>query len=207
MENYLETILIGITGILGFTMALEMGKILRFSHLIGLLIVSFCGFFFTFYSPAIISACLVAGDIYMFSKLFVAKNAYNILQVRSNNEYLNAFIEYYKREIYHYSPFYKRNIESTSFLILNNIDVIGVFIVTVQNKKTLYINLDFVIPQYRDFSVGKYIYIENVQYFYNLGYEKILTVCLNETHKTYLLQMGFTEQEINGEKMFVKSLV
>ncbi|HBX50308.1 MAG: hypothetical protein A2275_09205 [Bacteroidetes bacterium RIFOXYA12_FULL_35_11] len=207
MENHIETFFIGLTGILGFSIVLEMGKLLRFLHLLALFIISFIGFIFEIYPPAIISTCLLAGDIYMFSKLFVAKNAYNILQVRSNNEYLNTFIEYYKREIYHYSPFYKRNIESSCFLILNNIDVIGVFIVSVQNKKTLYINLDFVIPQYRDFSVGKYIYIENVQYFYNLGYEKILTVCLNETHKNYLIQMGFSEQEINGEKMFVKNLV
>jgi hypothetical protein len=126
--------------------------------------------------------------------------------VRGSNEYLGAFIEYYKRDIYHFSPFYKRNSDSTCFLILNKIEVVGVFIVTVQDKKTLYIDLDFVIAGYRDYSVGKFLFIEKIKYFKDLGYESIHTVCLNEVHKEYLLQMGFTERDINGERIYVKDV-
>jgi hypothetical protein len=206
MPDIFELIGYLIATVLAMTIVLDLNKILRWGHIA---LASACiiySFILGYNATGIISCGLVAGDLFLITRIMAQGYNFNILQVRGNNEYLNAFIEYYKHDIYHYSPFYKRNMESTCFLILNNIETIGVFIVTVQDKKTLYVNLDFVIPSYRNNQVGRYIFIENEKYFLDLGYEKIATVCLNETHKAYLLKMGFTEENNQGEKTFVKTL-
>ncbi|MBI5217875.1 MAG: hypothetical protein HY958_02980 [Bacteroidia bacterium] len=206
MPNIVELIGFIATAILGVTIVLEMNRLLRMVHLTGAVIFAIYGFVFGSVGMGIVDCGLFAGSLFLLLHSQSFKDTFNILQVKGNNEYLGAFIEYYKRDIYHYSPFYKRSPDSICFLILNNIDIIGVFIVTIHDKKTLFINLDFVVPKYRNFKVGNYLFIENVKYFYDLGYESIVTVCLNEVHKAYLLKMSFEEKIINGEKLFVKDL-
>lgn len=206
MPGFFEISLYIFVALLGATMTLPINKLLRQIHIVTILIIGLVSFVNGFIASGIFCAGLFGGSILMLTKSLVSDNLFSILQVRGSNEYLGAFIEYYKRDIYHFSPYYKRNPDSTCFLILNKIEVVGVFIVTVQDKKTLYIALDFVISRYRDLSVGKFLFIENIKYFKDLGYESIHTVCLNETHKSYLLKMGFDERNINGEQLYVKDI-
>lgn len=207
MPGLFEIVLYIFVAVSGTTMMFSMSKMFRQIHIVAILVLSLISFINGYIGAGIVCIGLLGGSVLMLTKILASDNLFSILQVRGSNEYLGAFIEYYKKEIYHFSPYYKRNPESTCFLILNKIEVAGVFIVTVQDKKTLYIDLDFVISRYRDLTVGKYLFIENIKYFKDLGYESIRTVCLNETHKTYLLKMGFIESDINGERLYVKDIV
>lgn len=206
MPTTIEFILYIFVAILAATVSIETNKIIRQLHLLLNLIATATSFYFGYIGAGIFCFGIIAANIYILSKMMNKNELYSILQVRGSNEYLGAFIEYYKREIYYFSPFYKRNPDSTCFLILNNIEVVGILIVTVQDKKTLYIDLDFVIAEYRNNSVGKFLFFDNIGYFKDLGYDKIITVCLNEIHKKYLIKMGFTECEIKGERLFMKAL-
>lgn len=206
MSNYIEILGFISSAVLTATLVLKMPLAIRWVHIILSVFVAIFGFTFGYWGIGLIGSGICFASIFQLTQLLSFKDSFNILQVRGNNEYLGAFIEYYKRDIYHYSPFYKRNLESSSFLILNNLEVVGVFIVNVQDKKTLYINLDFVVPKFRNNKVGKYLFIDNVSYFSELGYERIITVCLNEVHRAYLEKMGFVEKNINDEKLYVKEL-
>lgn len=202
-----EFILYVFAALLAAGISVELNKIIRQIHLLLCISVTAVSFYSGYIAAGIFCFGILAGDIYILSGIMNKNDLYSILQVRGSNEYLGAFIEYYKREIYHFSPFYKRNPDSTCFLILNNIEVIGIFIVTVHDRKTLYIDLDFVIPSYRNNTVGKFLFYDNIGFFKDLGYDKIQTVCLNKYHEKYLLKMGFQEREIKGERLFVKDLV
>lgn len=206
MTGSIEIIIYILIAAFGSTIMFVKTKLLRQIHTVAVFVIAVVGFILGFYGAGIAAIGLLVGDVFLLSNLLSTDHLFSILQVRGSNEYLGAFIEYHKKEIYHFSPFYKRNPESTCFLILNKIDVVGVFIVTVQDKKTLYIDLDFVIDGFRDYSVGNFLFIEKNKYFKDLGYERIHTVCLNEVHKVYLITMGFEERDINGERLFVKNI-
>ena len=83
----------------------------------------------------------------------------------------------------------------------------GVFLASEYDKSTLQIELDFVIPEYRDFKIGRYVFENRKDYFLDMGYSKFVSATANDEQIKYLLKMGFVKQEENGKSYYEKSLV
>ena len=64
--------------------------------------------------------------------------------------------------------------------------------------------LDFVLPEYRDFKNGKYIYLRLRNRFINEGFTKVIAEGRSEKYSSYLSKLGF---EKNSEGLFEKALV
>lgn len=154
-----------------------------------------------------VNAAIALAHTYKFYYSLQKNYIFKVLRVQENNEFLTEFLNYYKKEIFHYSPYYIKTADSMFFLLLDHVQVIGVFVVKDKGDGILLIQLDFVVPGYRNFSVGKFLFEDNIKYFTGMGYKNLQTVCLNETHADYLNNMGFKECYIEGEKMFVKELI
>ena len=82
----------------------------------------------------------------------------------------------------------------------------GVIIGSGYDDETFKVDMDFVIPQYRDFKIGTYIFEENKAYFIKKGYSRILSFSTKEKHISYLMKMGFELSSIDGHKCFLKIL-
>ena len=87
-----------------------------------------------------------------------------------------------------------------SFYILRDIMPVGIFAANPYDKDTLKVELDYVIPSYRDFKAGKYIYDKNKSIFLTKGYKKLITFSDNERHDKYLIKMGFNKVDETEEK-------
>jgi len=147
-------------------------------------------------------------NIYYLVKIYRSKEYFKILPIESNSQYFNYFLDYYKKGIENYASTSKLNIDDShaSFYILRNMVPAGVFIASQYDENTLKVDLDFVIPEYRDFKIGKYIYEDRKDYFLKDGYSKFICFSLNDEHNKYLKKMGFEEAIVNGENCFVKSI-
>ncbi|MFO7969695.1 MAG: hypothetical protein R6U15_06285 [Candidatus Izemoplasmatales bacterium] len=187
MLGYLAAVLVLISLIMSST------KKLRWINLFG------SGTFFVYaiiikaYPIAILNIFTVIANIYYLSKIYNSKSYFNILKIQKNNEYIEYFIEHNKEDmekIYDNIDINYRDSEY-SFYILRNIMPVGVFIANKYDNKTLKVELDYVIPSYRDFKAGKYIYERNKDIFLDKGYTKLITFADNEKHKKYLIKMGF----------------
>jgi biotin synthase-related radical SAM superfamily protein len=82
----------------------------------------------------------------------------------------------------------------------------GLFVADPIDGKTLEIKLDYVVPAYRDFKVGSYVFENQRAFFKDSGYDKFVTFSTVEEHINYLKKMGFSESEHNGQKCFVKEI-
>jgi len=82
--------------------------------------------------------------------------------------------------------------------------VAGVFLAHRKENHCLSVGLDFVLPEYRDFKNGKYIYLRLRNRFINDGFTKVIAEGRSEKYSTYLSKLGF---EKNPEGLFEKSLV
>jgi hypothetical protein len=67
---------------------------------------------------------------------------------------------------------------------------VGVLIVKSEGD-TATIFLDFVIPGYRDFRAGKFLYDQSADFFRQKGITRLITDAGNPRHETYLKRMGF----------------
>lgn len=86
-------------------------------------------------------------------------------------------------------------------------NIAGLYITSKYEDKSLKLELDYVIPGYRDYRTGKFLYQQYVTLFTDQDYKKIISPCFNRKHEKYLKKMGFELKMIDDKRQFVKSFV
>ena len=181
---------------------------LRWINMIGASLFTAYGIIISAIPIALLNFFIVAIDVYFLYKIYTRKEYFKILNIKSHNNYLLEFLLFHKNEIgkffadYKYSP----DKNAISFFILRNMSVAGVFLAEKIGEKSLLIDLDYVIPEYRDFKLAKYIYIENEKYFIELGYDKLYSNPQNDYHNKYLKKMGFLPAKLDNKDIYCKEL-
>lgn len=181
---------------------------LRWINLFGAALFSTYGFIIGALPVGFLNLFIVSVDIYYLIKIYSRKEYFRTIDVRSNNKYLLAFLKYYRSEINKFFPGfeYKPELNTVSFFVLRNMAVAGIILAHEIEEKTLFVGLDFAVPQYRDFKLGNYIYVRSDNYFSQLGYEKICTKSRSKKFTKYIKRMGFKEENIKSEVLFAKKL-
>ena len=182
---------------------------LRWINLAGASLFSTYGFIIGATPVGLLNLFIVSVDIYFLIKIYTKKEYFTTIDARSDNKYLLAFLDFYKSEIHKFFPtfIYKPELNTYSFFILRNMAVAGIILAREIDKNTLFISLDFAIPQYRDFKIGRYIYSCKENYFSEAGYQLLCIKPKSKKFKKYLQKMGFSNKILNGENMYVKQLI
>lgn len=206
--NFLE--ILGYIASLIVLISLLMSSIikLRWINLLGSAVFSAYGFLIGAFPVGFMNLCICIINIYYLYKIYGTKEYFKILPLKDNSQYLDYFLDFYKNDINKYSNSNTFNSidESISFFILRNLVPAGIFIASKHDDKTLKIELDFVIPEYRDFKIGAFIYEANKSYFLDKGYSRFICYSSSDTHIKYLKKMGFKEVSENDTNAFVKSI-
>ncbi|MCY6372224.1 hypothetical protein [Clostridium ganghwense] len=181
---------------------------LRWINLLGSGIFSLYGFLIGALPVGFMNLGIVLINIYHLIKIYRSKEYFKILSIEGNSQYFDYFLDFYKNEIEKYSDKAKFNISNfdVSFFILRNMVPAGLFIGSRYNEDTLNVELDFVIPEYRDFKIGTYVFEHNKHYFIDKGYSKFISFSSKDEHIEYLKKMGFKESVENDRKCFIKSI-
>lgn len=182
---------------------------LRIINLIGSAVFSVYGFIIEAYPVGILNGFIAIINIVYLYKMSLKDDEYfKILEVRNENRYLHYFLDFYKEDIKKFFPQFVFNADKNtmSFFVLRNLAVTGVFLAHKIDEESIFVDLDFVIPEYRDFKVGNYILNENEKYFLQHGYSRICTISKNDVHLKYLKKMGFAEMTENNKTFLVKNL-
>lgn len=206
--NFLE--ILGYIASLIVLISLLMSSIikLRWINLLGSAVFSLYGFLIGAFPVGFMNLCICIINIYYLYKIYGTKEYFKILPLKDNSQYLDYFLDFYKNDINKYSNLNAFNSidESISFFILRNLVPAGIFIASKHDDETLKIELDFVIPEYRDFKIGAFIYESNKSYFLDKGYSRFICYSSSDTHIKYLKKMEFIEVSENDTNTFVKSI-
>ncbi|OGO79182.1 MAG: hypothetical protein A2Y23_12905 [Clostridiales bacterium GWB2_37_7] len=181
---------------------------LRWYNLIGSILFAIYGFLINAIPVALINTVIVFINIYYLYKIYTEKEYFKIIEINEESKYLQSFYDFYRNDISKYFPDFRFSLQGTavSFYILRNMVSAGIFIATEHDKESLLINLDFVMPEYRDFKIGKFIFEDNEEYFRDKGYLKLFCYASNKEQKTYLKKMGFMESHQEASTLMVRSL-
>ncbi|MCG8485199.1 MAG: hypothetical protein MJA31_17950, partial [Clostridia bacterium] len=177
-------------------------------NLIGSGIFSLYGFLIGALPVGLMNLGIGLINIYHLIKIYRTKEYFKMLPIEDNSQYFNYFLDFYKNEIEKYSNKSKANFNNSdiSFFILRSMVPAGIFIGSRYNENTLNVDLDFVIPEYRDFKIGTYIFEHNKQYFIEKGYSNFISFSSKDEHIKYLKRMGFKESVLDNRQCFVKSI-
>ncbi|MDD7794322.1 hypothetical protein [Clostridium sp. 'White wine YQ'] len=181
---------------------------LRWINLLGSAIFSLYGFLIGAFPVGFMNLCICIINVYYLIKIYGTKEYFKILPIENDSNYLKNFLDFYHEDIKNYSDNLEYDSKNTpiGFYILRNLVPAGIFIASEKESGTLKIDLDFVIPEYRDFKIGTFIFENSKEYFLDKGYNKFICYSSNASHIKYLKKMNFAEASEDGVTCFVKSI-
>jgi len=147
------------------------------------------------YPIAVVNVIVAAIHAWYLRKLIKRKDdVFRVLHVDADSRYLLDFLEYYRHEIQgHFQPefVYRPDPDQLTAFILRDMVPAGLFIGDRHADGSFEVKLDFVIPQYRDFKIGRYVYSPRSELFAEAAPTRAWADASNAEHAKYLERMGF----------------
>lgn len=192
--NWIEWI--GYGASLGIMISMLMTSVLklRMINLAGCVLFIVYGWMIGAYPVAIVNFFIALINIFYLRRMFSARKPYfSVMEVSPKSKYVQKFLDFYYNDIRRYMPgFTKETVQdSESWLLMSDMKVAGILMGGDRRDQTLEIHLDYILPEYRDFKVGRYLYEQNKDLFLNKGYKCLVASPGNRKHNKYLKRMGF----------------
>ncbi len=203
--NVLEWI--GYAASITIALSMTISSILKFRvvNLIGASLFSTYGFLIGAIPVGVLNGIIVIVDIYYLYQIFSKKEAFETLEVQTNSAYLLRFISFHKRDIHRFFPEfeYAPSEETVNFYVLRNMAVAGLFLAKRMDNGVLKVELDYAVPEFRDFKSGKFVYNNLRPKFIEMGFTKLVSDMPSQEHAKYLMKHGFVK---NSEGLMEKVL-
>lgn len=175
--------------------SLMMSSILRLRliNLVGSAAFALYGVLIHAYPVAAMNGFIVLINLFYLYRMLRTREYFRLLSVEPDSHYLRQFLTFYEREIRRFLPGfdYTPAADDLAVFVLRDMVPAGVFIGRAEAGGTLCVTLDFVIPQYRDFKIGRYLFSEQREFFRTRGFREIESEPGNREHAAYLRRMGF----------------
>jgi len=186
--RYIDSILVAVS--LMMTSILK----LRLINLLGAICFTAYGLLIRAYPVAAVNFLISLINVYYLYEIYTATEYFRLLEVQPSSAYLNHFLRFYRKDIQRFLPgfTYQPAEPQLTLFILRNVVPAGLFIAEVLGADSLLVRLDFVIPGYRDFKIGKYLFSKKVGYFKDKRIRHIYSEPGNKDHVAYLQRVGFS---------------
>lgn len=161
--------------------------------------------------PIIVAnSVLLCINIYQLYKLSQSNEQFKYVPIEPNNKIIEEFLAFYKTDISNYFPQFKyipTLQQQINFVVLRNASIANIFVATIDTKGNATVHINYTIPQYRDYKVGRFIFEKEKKYLQANNIKNVVyTQVHNKQHLEFLQVMGFTQQQINGQSCWVKNL-
>ncbi len=171
---------------------------LRVVNTIGSVIFTTYALIIHSYPTAIMNICLVGINIYYLMKMRSTEKNYDLVKTDIKDGILKYVIESNSEDIQKCFPGISLDFDNANcgFAVLHNGKPVGIMLGTLEGH-TLDIQLDYSIPEYRDFSIGKFLMSNLVKQ----NIDKLIYKGSDENHKEYLKNVGFVAKDGYYEKV------
>jgi GNAT superfamily N-acetyltransferase len=168
---------------------------LRIINLAGAATFSLYGFLIGSYPVGILNALTACINVVQLVRLRRRREIFRILEVRPESAYLHYFLDFEKDDIARFFPRFRFDPGATTFVLFVLRDLVPAgLLLGAMRGDTLDVHLDYAIPQYRDMKIGRYLFVDQADYFHSRGVLQILSPADTDVHAAYLRQMGYVPE-------------
>jgi GNAT superfamily N-acetyltransferase len=166
---------------------------LRVINLVGSVAFTVYGFLIAAYPVAAVNLFIACVNVYFLVGMARSSDFFDLIEIESGSSYVERFLAFYADEIRRFLPgFAPRAGEAPlAVFVLRNLVPAGLLLGYPREDGTLEVALDFVIPQFRDFKVGRYLFDERAAFFRQRGIVAVESPRGSDAHEAYLKRMGF----------------
>ena len=173
---------------------------LRVVNTVGSLIFMVYALIIHSYPTAIMNFCLVLINLHFLWKMHKDAGKYDVVEIDPKDAYLDYFVTKQKEDIENIFPGTMAKVgEAEKAYIINcGTESIGV-VYAKALEDGLELILDYTVPAYRDFSVGKFM-LDKMK---EKGIKRLVYRGPAEHHKAYLNKMGYVNKDDIYEKVLI----
>lgn len=147
------------------------------------------------YPIAVVNVVAASIHLYYLRKLIRRKSeVFTILRLRPESRYLAYFLDFYKDDIAErYQPHfvYHPGPDTLAVFLLRDMVPAGLLVGKVHGDASFEIQLDYVIPQYRDFKLANWLYSEESGIFAETRCRCAWTRVTTPDQEEYFTRVGF----------------
>ncbi len=145
------------------------------------------------YPTALMNFCLVGINLYYLARLRHPDRHYTLIEEKKDSPVLQAFLRHYGQDIEGCFPGLEIETEDADVvcLVCHKMTPAGILLGKRREGGALEILLDYSTPEYRDCSVGKYLYSRLPE----LGVDSLTYSREPLKHEAYLKKMGFAREK------------
>ena len=195
MNNQMILELVGYFASLLVLVSLLMTSVvkLRVINTVGSLIFAVYALFIRSYPTAVMNFCLVGINIFYLVRMARTERVFTLLPATPGEAYVQYFLRHWQADIRRFFPKDAQPADQTdtAFLVCCEDAPAGILTGRVLEEGVLEVFLDYSTPQYRDCSVGRFLYRQLAE----LGFRKLLVPEASEVHGAYLSRMGFVRED------------
>jgi len=189
--------LLGYAASILVAISLMMSSILRLRviNLIGAVTFAIYGWLIGSMPVAAVNLFIVLINIYYLQGMLRTREYFRLLELSPDSEYLRYFLSFHAAQIHRFNP--ETPVEraaEVNLMVLRDVVPAGLLMGNIEGS-TLRVTVDFVIPQYRDFKVGRFLFSESASFFRERGIREIVSGGGSREHSRYLEKMGFRRVE------------
>ncbi|HEX7707588.1 MAG TPA: hypothetical protein VF701_14120 [Thermoanaerobaculia bacterium] len=177
---------------------------LRIFNLAGAATFSLYGFLIGAIPVGVLNLLTASINIVQLIRLRRRREIFRILEVRPEAQYLNYFLEFQKEDIGRFFPTFRVTAEESldgervALFVLRDLVPAGVLLGTIREGR-FEIDLDYVVPQYRDLKIGQFLFRDEADFFRRRGVREIVCPAFSRIHEGYLERIGFTPLDAGAQ--------
>ena len=147
------------------------------------------------------NSLLLAINLYFLIKIYWRQESFELVEFNSSDQLIHRFLTFYNNDIQNYFPDFKleNKPNELQFVVLRDLVIANIFVASLSDDGTAEVKINYTVPKYRDFKIGRFIFEEENKYLKDKGTKYIAyKEVRNKNHERFLKSMGFTEDKINN---------
>jgi hypothetical protein len=168
---------------------------LRVINLLGAATFAVYGFLIGATPVGVLNTMTATINVVQLIRLQRRREIFRVLEIRPDAPYLQYFLDFQKTDIEKFFPrfHYEANVPNRfAILVLRDLIPAGVLLGRTHGNR-LDVELDYVVPQFRDLKVGRFLFTDSADFFRSLGVREIVSRADTNAHAEYLQRIGFVK--------------
>lgn len=181
----------------------------RWINSLGSLSFVFYGILIHAFPIVLTNGVLFAINMYFLFKIYRRQEKFDLVEFRNDAALIPKFIAFYQKDIASYFPGFVMGDEENEirFVVLRDLVVANLFVATVNNQGDAFVKINYTVPKYRDYKVGRFLFDEGKEFLQNKGIKRIIYLQVsNPQHVKFLKVMGFKKERFEATECYMKHI-
>ena len=181
----------------------------RWINSLGSLAFVLYGIFIHAFPIVLTNAVLMGINIYFLFKIYRRQENFDLIEFKKDAALIPKFLSFYQKDILAYFPNFvmEEKDNEIKFVVLRDIVVANIFIACVDENGNAVVKINYTVPKYPDYKVGRFLFDEGKEFLQSRGIKKIIYKKIhNPQHEKFIRVMGFTKEAINNNTCYIKNL-